>query len=938
MNKPALTLAALAALRPVALAAPVSITSGSLTYTQSFDSLGPASVAWDNDSTIPGWDVQINNGSTANSNAQAADGSAILSGLLNLGSTGAPDRALGSKATGTGNLANIAYAVSFQNNTGKPVGLTQLQYAGELWRTNSGTGTPQTAVDEEYVVYYQVSSSAVTNIQSGATSPVPLPGAGFAALGAGANWINPVNIPLATATAGALDGNAAANRATVTFSPSRVILQPGQFLLLKWTDANESGTDGFQGIDDVVVAFVELNGALTPSVSDVTRAAGGTPANPADDTFGFTVNVAASGIGVGPGWTAATVTPPATNATGGLYGANVRWTGFPAAGPKGVTFTDNSNALYFAGISVDPPKVIGTNIPANENVITAGSLPAQWVIDETLQTLTMTNGGGAPAQTVTAAAVDLPAVSGAVRLSAVLGVRDTSSGFEAADTFLAQLILNDGVSDTTVNLVTSYDSDASGAMNGAELAPGGGTAAIPTVRSYVFSHNIPENIVSVRLVISGNNDSPNETMIVSEIRIDPAPPSLAVTAPSTIVRHENGPGLADDTVSFDVTITGTNGGASWNATGATPASGAFGPVRFAVPAVTSPAVVVVSDAGNAAVSQNLSIVIPARYTIGWHYDGTTLTDIFSDVATVPAAEWVNDPVLHTLDMSAGGPSDKIVASDVLNLTATGTVHFSAILRARETSVGSNFETGDRFKAELIIDGGIVPGNVINLVSAWDSGDGAAAVGAAGGPNGPPNGYINGYQGIAVAPETALLDYNANKVRDEFNTRAGGGIAETMINNSFALSAVIPAGANSVQLRIYGAGIASSEFFTVSQTVFSTVPPTADTDGDGITDLNEIVDGTDPHDATSLFHITEVAPHAGNPGSSLASFPTAAGRLYQGYYSSDLATWTRDSTTSAVAGDGGLHVWPLVPGPAPGVRRYLKILAGFSAADFPATLP
>ncbi len=930
MNKPALTLAALAALRMVAFPAPVSITSASLFYTQDFDSLGPASVAWTNDSTIPGWYVQINNGATATGSAQAADGTTVLSGLLNLGNVAAPDRALGSKATGTGNLANIAYAVGFQNNTGKPVGLMQLRYAGELWRTNSGTGTPVVAVDEEYAVYYRISGTAVTNIQSGATSPAPLPGAGFTALGAGANWTNPVSTPLATV----LDGNAAANRTTVAFNPSSVILQPGQFLMLKWTDANESGIDGFQGIDDVAVSFVELDGALTPSVSGLTRAAGGTPANPADDTFGFTVNVTASGSGVGSGWNAATVTPPATNATSGLYSEDVRWTGFPVTGPKAVTFTESSNALYSASISVDPPKVIGTNILANENVITAGAVPSQWIIDETLQTLTMTNGGGAQPQTITAAAVDLSAVSGAVRLSAVLEVRDTSSGFETPDTFLAQLILHDGVSDTTANLVTTYDTDGSGTMNGAELAPGGGTVAAPTVRTYVLSYHIPDNIVSVRLVISGNNDSPNETMIVSGIRFDVAPPSLDVTTPANIVRHENGPGIGDDTVSFDVTITGSNGGPLWIATGATPASGAFGPVRFTVPALISPAVIVISDAGNPAVTQNVSVVIPARYTIGWHYGGGTVTDIFSDVATVPPAEWVNDPVRHTLDITSAGTSDKIVVSEVLNLSATGTVHFSALFRARETSVGSNFETGDRFKAELIIDGGLVPANIINLVSAWDFGDGASAVGAGGGPNGPPDGYINGYQGIAVAPDTALQDYNANKERDEFNTRAGGETAGMMINNTFALSTVIPAGANSVQLRIHGAGIASTEFFTVSKVVFSTVAPTTDTDGDGITDLKELVDGTDPLDATSLFHITGVAPDAGNPGTSLVSFPTVAGRLYQGYYSSGLVTWTRDEDTAAVTGDGAPHDWPL----APGTRRYLKVLVGFSPADFPATLP
>ena len=932
MKKLTLTLAALAVLPSAALAGPVSITAGSLTYTQDFDSLGTASAAWTNDSTIPGWFAQINSGATATGSAQAANGTVILSGLLNLGTAAAPDRALGSKATGTGNLANIAYAVSFQNNSAKPVALTQLQYTGELWRTNTGTGTPPAAVDEEYTVFYQVSGTAVTNILSGGTAAAAAPGAGFTAPGAGANWINPLNSPLGLA----LDGNLAANRTTITYSPSGVNLLPGRFLMIKWTDANESGTDGFQGIDDVTVSFIELDGVLTPSVSNGTRSANSTPANPADDTFGFTVNVTGTGTGIGSGWAAAAVTPPPVNATRGLYGANVTWTGFPVPGPKAVTFTDNTNALFTAAISVDAPKVIGTNVLANDNVIASGAVPAQWVIDEAAQTLTMTNGGGVPAKTVTAAPVNLSAVSGVVQLIADLNVRDTSSGFENPDTFLALLILNDGVSDTTVNLVTAYDTDASGVMQGTELAPGGGTAAVPTLRTYALTHNIPDNIVSARLVISGNNDSVNETMVVRGIRFDIAPPSIAVSAPANIVRHENGPGLADDSVSFNVTITGTNGGPSWTASGAATGTGAYGPATFTVSAATSPAVVTITDVTYPAATQDVSVAIPVRYAIGWQYDGSALTDVFSDVATAPAAEWINDPVLHALTMTTGGTTDKLVASDVLNLIAAGTIHFSALFRARETSAGSNFESTDRFKAELLIDGGLVPADIINLVSAWDSGDGTPAAGAGGGPNGPLNGYLNGYQGIPVAPATALQDYNNNRVRDEFNTRGGGEIAETMINNTFALRAVIPAGANSAQLRIYGTGIAGSEFFTVSQVVFSTVAPTADTDGDGIPDLTELVHGTDPHNSASLFTVSTIT--SGPGGAQAASFPTVAGRVYRGYFSADLASWTRDDSVPLVSGDGTVQSWSLPVLPAPAGRHYLKVLVGFSATDFPATLP
>ncbi len=820
-------------------AAPVAITPAALTYVQDFDSLGGGVVAWVNDTTIPGWQVQINNGNTATGNVPPADGSTVLSGLLNLGASGSNERALGSKATGTNNLANLAYAVSFKNDGPRSVALTQLRYTGELWRTNSGTGTPLVPVHEEYTVFAQVSAAAVTNILSGATSPNAAPGTGFTALGAAANWTGPVNTPGATP----LDGNAAANRTLITFNPAAaLIVPPGQHLTLKWTDANEVGTDGFQGLDDVAVTFSEFDGVLTPAVSNIVRHARNTLTNHDDDTFGFTVNVIASGDSTGTGWTTADVAAP--NATTADYGTAVAWSGFPVGSAKSALFQDSATPWITAGLSVDYPRLLGYYPPAGEVIAAAGSLPPEWVADETALTLTMNNGGGAPARTVVSAPLDLTGLAGAKEFRATLNVRDTSSGFEPDDTFLAQLILNDGLSDTIVNLTAAWDTDASGAMNGAELAPGGGTVAAPTLRSYELRQFIPAGMVSARLVLSGNNNSPNETFTVAGIVLDTAP----------------------------------------------------------------------------------------RYTIGWQYDGTALTDILSDSASAPAVEWINDPQRHTLDMTTGGTGDKVVISEVLDLTATGTVWFSAVLRARETSTGTNFETTDRFKAELIIDGGTGGEQIINLIAPYDTGDGATAIGGA--ANGAPNGYLNGYTGTAAAPATALEDYNANRQRDEFNRRGLSG--DLLTDHNLPLSAIIPATAGTVQLRIAGAGISGTEFFTVSRAIFSTVSPAHDSDGDGNPDLAELTDGTDPHDAASLFTATTLT--SGPGGAQVAGFPTVPGRSYRGYFSTDLATWTRDDSVPLVTGDGTVQTWTLPVLVAPAARHYLKVLVGFTPADFPPTLP
>jgi hypothetical protein len=463
------------------------------------------------------------------------------------------------------------------------------------------------------------------------------------------------------------------------------------------------------------------------------------------------------------------------------------------------------------------------------------------------------------------------------------------------------------------------------------------------IRTFNLSLIIPRNFEQMQFFVFGTNDSANETIIVRDVMLEIAPTSVLVTPAFNIVRHENGPGLADDTVTFDVIITGVNGGVGWTATGGvTPASGPWGLINFIVPADASPVSLTISDVNYPAVTADLTVNLPVRYTIGYQYHGGALLDLFSDPSVPPDAEWINDPARRTLELTTTGSADKVVVSDRIDLSGAGDVEFHATFRAREISTGTNFETTDRFKAELVIDGGTATEQIVNLISPWDAGNGASAVTDTG-ANGAPDGYLNGYTGAAgtdvissVVYATSLEDYNAHTNRDEFNSgREPGG---NQIRNLFALSHVIPAAASSAQLRIAGAGISGSEFFSLFNVLFSTVPATHDSDNDGVPDLTELHDGTDPHNPFSLFGISGLTPEAGHPGNSLAAFPTVSGRFYQGYFSSNLLTWTRDDTSSAVTGDGASHAWLLSPAVAPGTRRYLKILRGFDAGDFPATLP
>src|SRR4051812_6933798 len=205
----AFALAAVSLFHSVALAEDAISVPGPFTYNQTFDNLGTAPLAWSDDNTVPGWFAGINAGATPAGTLQPSNGTDALSGLLNLGSTGAADRALGSKATSAGNFANIAFGAVFQNTSSQPLIVTNISYTGELWRTNTTPG----GLPEQWFVFYKTSPAPITDVESGTNSDTPNTGS-FTALPA-LNWSSPTNLPEGLA----LDGNAAANRSTITGNP-----------------------------------------------------------------------------------------------------------------------------------------------------------------------------------------------------------------------------------------------------------------------------------------------------------------------------------------------------------------------------------------------------------------------------------------------------------------------------------------------------------------------------------------------------------------------------------------------------------------------------------------------------------------------------------------------------------------------------------------------
>ncbi|MGC6465475.1 MAG: hypothetical protein ACON5N_07815 [Akkermansiaceae bacterium] len=474
----------------------------------------------------------------------------------------------------------------------------------------------------------------------------------------------------------------------------------------------------------------------------------------------------------------------------------------------------------------------------------------------------------------------------------------------ADDTFSADLTI------TPVNL---------GASNGwtSDSLPESGLYSDPSPVTFgPFAPFIPNRVINFT-----DNLDPTKTAAVT---ISLAPLDLVVGAPTNITRVENGPGFDDDTVTFDVDITGTNGGPGWSSfnSGVLPTSNDYGLTTFTVPAPLTPGPLTfeIYDTSYRNVSDSITFNVPARYIIGQSDLTGSLVDVSSDLSSFPDSQWINDPVERTLTLDNGGNTLRVVTSETIDLSTQGEIYFSARLQAIDTSASSNFETDDQFKAELVytIDG---VATTINLIDPWDAGNGASAVtGTTGGVNGPPNGFLNGYQGEVgtdlidgTVYATEAEDYNANRERDELN--ALGVDAESSIDNTFLLKAAIPAEADDVVLIISGQGMGTTESIVVRDVLFSTEDTLADSDSDGIPDDYEIANGLDPLDPNDALldldgdgrsNIQEyVAGTAANDAKSFlgiltydlsndrfsATWTSVPGKTYIVQQSTDLVSWS-----------------------------------------------
>lgn len=234
------------------LSAQVTLTAINTAKTENFDGITATGTA------VPsGWSaVKASGTSTAavgSSLALTVYSTASNAGAAyNAGTPAAADRCIGSLASGA---LTPRFGVGFQNNTGATVTSIDLSGVMEQWRTGSSA-----TVNEKLNFEYSFNATSIAD--------------------ATATWLPLAGMDLnekltATTTAAAVDGNLPANQTAISGTINSITWANGATLYIRWTDTDDTGSDGIYAIDDFSIT---PNGSTTAtpvlSASNTTLAFG----------------------------------------------------------------------------------------------------------------------------------------------------------------------------------------------------------------------------------------------------------------------------------------------------------------------------------------------------------------------------------------------------------------------------------------------------------------------------------------------------------------------------------------------------------------------------------------------------------------------------------------------------------------------------------------
>lgn len=240
----------------------VSLNTAGVAVTENFDTLSNTAGSTTNTTLPTGWYITETGGGARDNEQYAVDtGGSTTGDIYSYGAAAATDRALGALRSGT--LIPL-YGAKFTNNTGATITSLAVAYNGEEWRLGTAARTDQ--------INFEISTNA-TDLSTGTYT-------GVAAL----NFVTPD-----TATTGAKNGNAAADRTALSTTISSLSIPNGASFFIRWTDTDASGADDGLAVDDFSIT-PNPAGPPTLTINDVSQDEG----NAGTTAFTFTVSLSSS--------------------------------------------------------------------------------------------------------------------------------------------------------------------------------------------------------------------------------------------------------------------------------------------------------------------------------------------------------------------------------------------------------------------------------------------------------------------------------------------------------------------------------------------------------------------------------------------------------------------------------------------------------------------
>lgn len=234
---------------------PFIYTTAGASYSQHFDGLpatgsfsltgkGPLAVsaAPINAINLSGWQLWMTAGSNTNAGFATGTGSSTGNGVYSLGNSGSAERALGSLSSSTG---VYAFGLVLTNQTGNLLNSFTIGFTAEQWRKGGSTNPNTWTFHYKTGIISQVDEDSLQEDSRLNFSSVNTSSSGSS-----------------------LNGNLPANQQTVSFTISGISWRNGEQLLLRWDDADETGSDDIMAMDNFL--FSASRNSSKPQISEAT--------------------------------------------------------------------------------------------------------------------------------------------------------------------------------------------------------------------------------------------------------------------------------------------------------------------------------------------------------------------------------------------------------------------------------------------------------------------------------------------------------------------------------------------------------------------------------------------------------------------------------------------------------------------------------------------